>query len=160
MHETGKSILSDEWDGAGPGAANDQHTYGNYHGRGILSEFEELKASFKRQEERLNKNDSETRDLQQRVRLLAHNSEGYLKTRERFLEYNNPVDNAASGQVIRGGNEAAHAGDVMTDADIYTCGRRKDEILFTDLYGVSPETASKLGKRPGSCSIYSLRLKL
>lgn len=49
VHEIGKSILSEEWNGAGPGAANDQHTYDNDHGRGILSEFEELMANFRHQ---------------------------------------------------------------------------------------------------------------
>lgn len=50
--------------------------------------------------------------------------------------------------------------NAMTNTEFYTSGRCKDKMLFTDLYRVSPETTSKLGKHPSSCSIYSLRLKL
>lgn len=55
--------------------------------------------------------------------------------------------------VRRDGNEAAHAGDAITDAYVYTSGRRMDIDLFTSLYGVSHEIVVDLGKRPSYCPV-------
>ena len=142
------------------GAANSRHTYGNEEGRTILSDLKELKACSQRHEERITKNEAETRDLEARVRLLADNSEGYLEIRERFLEQNRDTyTQASSGDVVRDGNGAAHVGDAIADAYLYISGQRTDTALFTSVYGVSHETVVKLGKRPSDCPIRStLRL--
>ena len=136
------------------GAANSRHTYGNEEGRTILSDLKELKACSQRLEERMTKKEGETRDLQARVRLLTQNSGGYLGVRERFLEQNSTSDThtQASGHIVRrDGNEAAHTGDAITDAYVYTSGRRMDTDLSTLLYDVSHKTVVDLGKRPSYC---------
>ena len=70
----------------------------------------------------MTKNEAETGDLQARVRLLTHNSEGYLRTREIFLEHNSSISIRLPGRIVRGSNEAVYAGDAIADAYVYTCG--------------------------------------
>lgn len=137
------------------GAVNGRHTYGNEEGRTILSDLKELKACCQRHEERITKNEAETRDLQARIQLLTHNSGDYLGIRERFLEQNtSDTYTQASGHIVRrDGNEAPHTGDAITDAYVYTSGRRMDIDLFTSLYGVSHEIVVDLGKRPSYCPV-------
>jgi len=49
-------------------------------------------------------------------------------------------------QKIREGNEAAHEGDAITDAQLYISGERFDEKVLVELYGLTSTQISCLGK--------------
>jgi hypothetical protein len=93
-------------------------------------------------------------DLQNRVKTLTLVSEGYRKIRHRFLEvYHRDIQNDVDGQglkKINQGNEAAHHGDAVTDVSLYTSDERNDEIVMTELYGLSVFQISRLGKHQTS----------
>ena len=46
---------------------------------------------------------------------------------------------------IRRGNEAAHHGDAVTDADLYLTEERTDEIFLIRLYGLKATDIDFLG---------------
>ena len=88
--------------------------------------------------------------LQRQVKGLTLASEGYRKIRNRFIDvYRRDVldDVTRQGyQKIGAGNEAAHGGDAVADASLYTSGERHDEMVLIDLYGLSANQISHLGK--------------
>ncbi|KAG0640260.1 hypothetical protein HOY80DRAFT_885022 [Tuber brumale] len=54
-------------------------------------------------------------------------------------------DTTEDREAIREGNECAHGGDAIRDAQLYTGrGKRQDEEAFVKLYGVSPETVNRI----------------
>jgi len=49
-------------------------------------------------------------------------------------------------QKIREGNEAAHEGDAVSDAQLYISGERRDENILVKIYGLTGSQISFLGK--------------
>ena len=72
----------------------------------------------------MNANDVANRNLQHRVRMMAHNSEGYIEIRQRFLEQNNDTESSSSHGIIRVGNAAAHK-ETQSPTQAYTCPARE-----------------------------------
>jgi predicted nuclease with TOPRIM domain len=135
--------------------------YGNLAGRELLEEKHDMKERMTKLENKLQKTDTELQktntrvtDLQNRVKALTLASEGYRKVRHRFLEvYHRDIRNDVDGQglkKINQGNEAAHHGDAVTDVSLYTSHERNDEIVMTELYGLSVFQISCLGKHQTS----------
>ena len=95
-------------------------------------------------------------NLKNRVRALTLASEGYRKIRHRFLDvYHRDIRNDVDGhgrEKINQGNEAAHYGDAVTDASLYTSHERYDEVVIVELYGLTANQISYLGKHQTSTS--------
>ena len=76
--------------------------------------------------------------------------EGYLKIRNRFIDTFRrdilSMRNAQGRQNIEAGNMAAHDGDAITDAILFTSGDRSDTFIFPLIYGISAEQVLELGK--------------
>ena len=89
-------------------------------------------------------------DLQHHVRDLRLASDGYRRIRNRFINvYRRDVLGHATHQEyqqISDGNNAAHGGDAVTDASLYTSGERYDEDVLIRLYGLSARQISYQGK--------------
>jgi hypothetical protein len=102
----------------------------------------------------LRRSDTRITDLEHHVQVLNLASEGYRKIRHRFLEvYHRDILNDVDGrgrEKINQGNEAAHYGDAVTDASLYTSYERNDEIVIAELYGLSVFQISHLGKHQTS----------
>jgi len=141
-------------------------TYGNLAGRTLLEERHDMKEMMKRLENKLEKTDAEQKemktqitDLQYRVKVLTQTSEGYRKIRRRFLEvYRRDILNEVDRQglkIISEGNEAAHDGDAVTDASLYTPGEQHDEKVLVDLYGLTASQILYLGKCRTSLSKFT-----
>jgi len=134
-------------------------TYGNLAGRTLLEERHDMKEMMKRLENKLEKTDAAVADLQYRVKVLTQTSEGYRKIRRRFLEvYRRDILNEVDRQgfkIISEGNEAAHDGDVVTDASLYTPGEQHDEKVLVDLYGLTASQILYLGKCRTSLSKFT-----
>lgn len=109
-----------------------------------------LEGKLEKTQERLDKSEVQVADLQNRVKVLAQTSEGYRKIRHRFLDtYRRDILRQVDRQghsKISGGNQAAHEGDAVADAELYTSGERFDEKLLVELYGLTPNQISLLGK--------------
>src|SRR2546421_5211899 len=133
------------------GGVGERNTYGNLAGRELLEERQDLKERMKRLEDGQVDSKSQIADLQHRVKVLTLSSEGYRKIRHRFLEvYRRDILDDVDRQgrkKIGEGNEAAHNGDAVTDASLYTFGERlDDETVLVDLYGLTANQISYLGK--------------
>jgi hypothetical protein len=146
------------------GDAGEIVTYGNLAGRELLKEINEKREMFKRFEgmiEKLEKRDADKEfrivdlehhvsDLQGHIKTLSQASKGYREVRHRFLEvYRRDFlggINRQGHKKIGTGNEAAHNGDAITDAYLYTSGERHDETVLVDLYGLTSLQISHLGK--------------
>lgn len=64
-----------------------------------------------------------------------------IAIRKRYLE--NSTSFSRNKETVLAGNEAAHNGDALSDAILYhphEAHRRKDEITYSNVYGVSPRT--------------------
>ena len=150
------------------GSARERITYGNPKGRGILEDLHDLKEMMKRlegritsqqtqitsqitsQQTQITSQQTEISDLQYRVKALSLCSEEYRKIRNRFLEYYrqdilDDTDKHGKKRTHQG-NEAAHEGDAIADAELYTSGERADESVLVDLYGLSAIQIAQLGK--------------
>src|SRR5438045_1253820 len=137
------------------GGAGESITYGNLTGRELLEEKHDQKERLKRVEDKLEKTNEELAktnevvanskiqiaDLQHRVKTLTLASEGYRKIRHRFLEvYRRDIledVNRQGRKKIGDGNEAAHSGDAIADANLYASGERHDEKVLIALYGLT-----------------------
>ena len=88
--------------------------------------------------------------LQNRVHSLTADAEGYYDIRHKFIDvYCRDVRKDATKEVharIKKGNEKAHEGDVIVDAQLYTTGRRFNEFALIDLYGLDSNQISLLSK--------------
>jgi hypothetical protein len=111
---------------------------------------EKTGAQLQRTDAQLQRSDARITDLEHHVQVLTLASEGYRKIRHRFLEvYRRDVLDDVDRQgrkKIGEGNEAAHDGDAVTDALLYTSGERHDEGILIDLYGLGASQISYLGK--------------
>ena len=92
----------------------------------------------------------EMAELRKHISGLQKYSEGYRKIRHRridkfILQTTQNVGKLDSNR-IRRGNEAAHDGDAITDADLYTSGERTDEHALIKLYGLTAREITALGK--------------
>jgi hypothetical protein len=102
-------------------------------------------------EDRYAESKTEIAELRRDIDTLRLASEGYRKIRNRFLEtYRRDVVihnlDPKSRQNIAGGNEAAHHGDAIADAALYTSRERSDHALMSKIYGVSVYEITCLGK--------------
>ena len=113
-----------------------------------------LEDKLMRSEDKLTKETTSLRnenaDLQHHVKDLKLASEGYRRIRNRFINvYRRNVLGHATPQLcqqISDGNNAAHGGDAVTDASLYTSGERHDEDVLIELYGLSASQISYQGK--------------
>jgi hypothetical protein len=119
------------------GEAGGRSTYGNQSGRELLEERHDMKERMKRLEDKLTKETTSRQneiaglqhhvtDLQHHVKDLKLASEGYRRIRNRFINvYRRDVLGHVTHQEhqqISDGNNAAHGGDAVADASLYTSG--------------------------------------
>ena len=127
-----------QYDGAG-----DAGTYGNSEGLEILEDWYMLRQNVKRL-------DAHVIQLEERVRVITLTSASYRDIRHRFLEVcrQNILKNTdrEGYQKFFKGNEAAHEGDAIADADLYISNELTDEIAFTNQYGMTPDHVLSLCK--------------
>jgi hypothetical protein len=136
------------------GEAGGRFTYGNQSGRELLEERHDMQERMKRLEDKLTKEttirQNENADLQHHIRDLKLASEGYRKIRNRFINvYLRDVLGHVTHQEhqqISDGNNAAHGGDAVADASLYTSHERNDERVLIELYGLSANQISYQGK--------------
>ena len=109
-----------------------------------------LEAKVANNETEIANNKTQVANLQSRVKTLTQSSEGYCKIRNRFLDvYHRDVlcDIDSQGfKNISEGNIVAHEGDAVADAELFTSGKRSDDEVLIDLYGLSSSRISDLGK--------------
>jgi hypothetical protein len=119
-------------------------------GHDMEERVKRLDERAKRQDDKQTETDIRINDLQHRVMTLTRASEGYHKIRQRFLEvYRRDVlcnVDVQGRKKISDGNEAAHLGDAVADAWLYTSGQRLDEAVLINLYGLTAMQISHLGK--------------
>jgi hypothetical protein len=154
-------VLASALASADYGEAGGRSTYGNQSGRELLEERHDMKERMKRLEDKLTKETTsrqnenadlqhENADLQHHVKDLKLASEGYRRIRNRFINvYCRDVLGHVTHQEyqqISDGNNAAHGGDAVTDASLYTSGERHDEGVLIKLYGLSANQISYQGK--------------
>jgi hypothetical protein len=157
-------VLDSALESANYGQAGGRLTYGNELGRELLEDRHNMKEIMKRldaeqKEMKTQQKEMKTQiadlqhqnaDLQRHVEDLKLASEGYRKIRNRFINvYRQDVLRDVSHQEyqqIGDGNNAAHGGDAVTDASLYTSWERHDEDVFIQLYGLSVNQISYQGK--------------
>jgi hypothetical protein len=150
IHGVAETVLKNALINTDFGFAGEMTVYGNPTGRELLEEKHDMKERMTKLENKLQKTDTELQktntdlemtntqvtDLQNRIKTLTLVSEGYRKIRHRFLEvYHRDIRNDVDGQgltKINQGNEAAHHGDAVTAASLYTSHERNDEIVMTE----------------------------
>ena len=132
------------------GEAGGRSTYGNQSGRELLEDRHDMKEMMKRLEAEVGGLRNEVGGLRNEVKDLKLASEGYRRIRNRFINvYRRDVLGHVTHQEyqqISDGNNAAHGGDAVTDASLYTCGERHDEDVLIELYGLSASQISYQGK--------------
>jgi prophage DNA circulation protein len=157
-------VLASALESADYGEAGGRSTYGNQLGRELLEDRNDLREMMKRLENKVTGLQNEVGGLQNEVGGLQNKvgglqnevkdlklaSEGYRKIRNRFINvYRRNVLGHATPQLcqqISDGNNAAHGGDAVTDASLYTSGERHDENVLVELYGLSARQISYQGK--------------
>jgi hypothetical protein len=139
--------------------------YGNPKGRELLRKYNFLKAKLRSFEDAVNnpaKTERQNSDiLISRIDLLNHASQGYFKIRHRFLEvYRRDIMEGIDEEgykLIALGNEAAHHGDAIADAALYTARERVDEKVLVEIYGLTSEQMIAASKYQTSLlSLYSI----
>ena len=139
------------------GAAGEKNTYGNQVGRGLLEDRHDMKERIKRLEDQMANIDTQIADhhaqianLQDRVKTLTTDAEGYHGIRHRFIDvYRRDIlqNVTEQGRIrINKGNVAAYGGDAITDATLYTTHQRDDEDVLISLYGLTVNQISFLSK--------------
>jgi hypothetical protein len=85
---------------------------------------------------------------EQKLSVLVTQHQGYLTIRQRFIDtYKRDVLQArpqATFHNIQAGNRAAHGGDAVTDAYLYSAGLRQDETIFMRMYDISYNQVEKM----------------
>jgi hypothetical protein len=144
-----KSVIND----IEVGQVDEALVYANPGGLTLLNDLDDLKTRMTRSErERASSNDEsaimkkelgdvrkEVTSLKSQVNVLKSTSNEYLSIRRRFLEvFQRDVlqDGVPSSATIRAGNNAARAGDAVSDALVFHEDRRSDRRLFRTLYGL------------------------
>lgn len=130
------------------GAAGERITYGNQAGRSLLEDRHEMKEMMKRLEDRM----AQFADHQDQTARPQHRAdiptEGYHGTRHRSTDVHrrDALRNVTEQGSIRinKGNIAAHKGDAVTDAMLYTTNQRDDEDVLISLYGLTADQISFL----------------
>ena len=132
------------------GEAGGRSTYGNQSGRELLEDRHDMKERMKRLEDKPTGLQNENADFRHRIGNLELASEGYRKIRNRFINvYRRDVLGYVTHQEyqqISDGNNAAHGGDAIADASLYTSRERYDEDVLIELYGLSANQISYQGK--------------
>jgi TolA-binding protein len=171
IHDVAAAVLANALESAYCGEAGGRSTYGNQWGRELLEERHDMKERMKRLEDKVTSlqhnvtdlqhnvtdlqrqntcRQNENADLQRHVKDLKLASEGYRKIRNRFINvYRRDVLGHMTHQEhqqIGDGNNAAHGGDAVADASLYTSGERRDEGVLIQLYGLSASQISYHGK--------------
>jgi len=120
----------------------------------VLSERHDLKQRLASLEIKVANLETESKteiaELHHKINTLSLASEGYRKSRNRFLDvYRRDVRNdldLKGRQNIADGNEAAHHGDAVADAALYISGERLDHGIIIEIYGLHPADIASLGK--------------
>ena len=119
------------------GAARERNTYGSQAGRDLLEDRHDMKERIKRLEDwmanidtQIADHEAQMTDLQHRIDTLTTDVEGLTEGRTR----------------IKNDNVAAHEGDAITDAILYTTDQRDDEDALIRLYGLTADQISFLSK--------------
>ncbi len=129
------------------GQAGPSIYYSNSQRHGILADLEDLKERVALLESKDKENSSELKDnrretevLKRRVEVLETACEGYRRIRRRFFDtYKRDIlrlPHVLVSRDLHTGNEAAHEGNVVIDADIYDTESRNDLYVFQNLYGL------------------------
>lgn len=145
--------------------ADDRTLFGNNAGTRLLerdarrdADMDTMKAQIKSLMEKTEVKDAEVQLLRVRFDSLAQQCGGFRALRHRFLEIvrdsnlvkeDPETDKTVSWPRIHAGDDAAaHHGDAVADAMLYTDGadRRHDVRLMVVLYGFLPATILKLSK--------------
>ena len=118
------------------GSVGRRPVYGNEGGMGIL--------------QRLDCAEAQNKENARQISSMKKCSIGYLAMRNRRLDifkrdFRHEPGNQ-NRQMFADGNEAAHDGDAVGDAFLYTTGKRDDEDLLIELYGLISEDIMTLGK--------------
>ena len=157
---------------AGPGAAGKSMIYGNQAGRGILevvkrleglvvnsqTEIAGLRAQIGNLQTQIGNfqvesadNRAEIANLQDCVQSLTQEAKGYRRIRHRFINVyrrdvlEEKVDDGRRERIDEG-NRAAHRGDAITDATLYTTEEREDQYDLIHIYGLTADQISLLSK--------------
>ena len=141
----------------------EREVYGNQSGINLLQQSEKL-AQVSRQIEDLQAQDRnqarQIQALQDQTRQLQDASLGYRQIRHRFLDvYRRDVRRITSPQTftsIRSGNLRAHAGDCVTDAELYASGERDDAHIFVHIYGLDYQKVRQLAASRNETAIQAL----
>jgi DNA repair exonuclease SbcCD ATPase subunit len=150
-------VLASALASADYGEAGGRLTYRNQSGRELLEDRHDMKERMKRLEDKLTglQNEvgslkNENADFRHHITNLKLASEGYRRIRNRFINvYCRDVLGHVTHQEhqqISDGNNAAHHGDAVADASLYTSRERTDEGVLIALYGLSPTQISYQGK--------------
>jgi len=150
-------VLASALENANYGDVGGRLTYGNESGRQLLQERHNVTEMIKRLEAKVDGHQhqitglqNQNAVLQQKITDLMLASEGYRKIRNRFINvYCRDVLGRVTRQEyqqINDGNNAAHGGDAVTDASLYTSGERRDYDVLMELYGLSASQISHQGK--------------
>lgn len=153
--ELAKIKVNDEVDKSTVQPFGDGFALGNYKGLTLLESVDSLKRDVKRIDSEVKQLKAENQakeeivhENRQQIELLKQSSEGYLKIRKRYLDfYKRDIlrINPTTSDILSG-NAAAHHGDAVTDATLYSIHHRSDQEVYRQLYGFGYKTVLKLRK--------------
>ena len=115
------------------------------------AELAEQAAKSEEQATKLKEQEEELAVHSAQIESLTESSQGYLDIRHRFLEVfcrdvkQEKLESSAHHRIFVG-NKAAHHGDAVTDAYLYTSGARTDQGTMEAIYGVTPALIDMLSK--------------
>lgn len=142
-------------------SVDDKVVFGNRAGIDLLQEKSTFHDRFNKLEEELSrltkkiefdskKAEFDSKRTQARIDQLSAASNGYVMIRQRFLDtFRRDVlkdPSARHPPMIQAGNVAAHDGDAVTDATLFTTGARSDPGIMYTLYGMSADEVLSLSK--------------
>lgn len=110
-------------------------TYGNPAGLGILEKLRKLEDKLEKMDER-----AKTTSLSGGCRKIRHR---YIEVYKRDIL---GIIDREGRKKLDEGSIAAHGGDAIADADLYTSGERNDEDVLIDIYGLNSDQISSLCK--------------
>ena len=148
-----KAQLTNDLDTITEEVLGDHMIYGNSPGLSLLEAREEwraIKSKLNRHSTKLEAQDQEIITLKAQVHHLSIRAEGYNAIRSRFIDtykrdFKDRYDLRGS-KTIRDGDKAAHHGDSIADAYLFQEGKRNDNSIYRELYGLDPSQIIKYGE--------------
>ena len=145
-----KAQLTNDLDTITEEVLGDHMIYGNSPGLSLLEAREEwraIKSQLNRLSTKFEAQDQEIKTLKARVHNLTRRAEGYNAIRSRFFDtykrdFKDRYDLRGS-KTIRDGDNAAHHGDSVADAYLFQEGKRNDNSIYRELYGLEPSQTIK-----------------